>query len=367
MASQKDYYDILGIRRGASEEEIERAYRRLARTYHFEPQGGSKPLESRFREICEAYEILSNKVKRERYDRAGAEFFSPPSFGEYGPEEWDEEEFHFEGFEDVFSRYFAADEPFASRQPQDGRNIQAVVEIDLEEALRGTLAEVWFERREICLRCFGKRTDPESRQTLCSECGGAGQVQIGLPPVAFCRICPRCRGVGRTSTEPCASCSGTGWTVQRQMISLRLPPGVEDGCRIYLRGLGETGRNGGDRGDLVVTARVRPHGYWRRRGDDLCLELPLSIFEAVLGGEVQVPTIEGMAVITVPPGVQNGDELRLPGKGVPRLPAGGRGDQVLTIRIELPRALDDSGRKAWSELKRSCPQKISRPRVWRKS
>jgi len=357
MASRKDYYDILGIRRDATEEEVEKAYRKLARAYHPDIKPGNRTAELSFREISEAYEVLSNKERRERYDRLGAEFPLPESVWEDDLEE-EEEGFGLEGFEDTLGRYFRAGEEAAARRQQRGRDLQGNVEIELEEAVRGTVVEVSVCREVPCSRCEGKKADPESSQKVCLECGGAGQVQVGLLPSVFFFVCPCCEGAGRIPAQLCRSCSGRGQVAQKEVVSVEIPAGVDDGCRIYLKGLGEEGKNGGPTGDLVVNTKVRQHPYFQRRRDDLHIEVPLTIWEAALGAEVEVPTIDGPAILTIPSGVRSGERLYLAGKGVPSLHGKGRGDQVISLKIVAPEELDKRSEEVMKELQRLNPQNL---------
>jgi molecular chaperone DnaJ len=362
MASRKDYYDILGIRRGATEEEIERAYRKLTRTYQFDPHlSNHKTVEFRFKEISEAYEILSNKEKREKYDRAGDEILFSDFDWEYDLEEGEEKESNFEGFEDIFESYFGSEEQAALRQPQRGKDLYSTVEIRLEEAVAGTLKEVQVFRDISCFRCLGKGVDLTGPQKVCDECGGAGQVQVGLPPSAFSQTCSRCRGEGKVHIQLCEACCGKGRVAQKEVVGLQIPPGADNGCCIYLSGKGQPGKNGGRWGDLVVDVRVQKHPDFQRKGDDLHLEVPLAVWEAALGAEVEVPTLDGPAILTVPQGLKNGEQLRLPGKGVPYFCGGGRGDQVVSFKIVLPQNLDDKSKQLLEELKRLNP-KDPRPR-----
>jgi len=355
MASQKDYYDILGVRRGATEEEIEKAYQKLARTYHFDPHGGSKTAEIRFKEISEAYEILSNKEKRERYDRLGLELSSPNFYWEYDPEEGEKEEPDFAGFEDVFGRSFDSGEGRAS-QPQKGQDLHCTVEIGLEETIQGWVQEVQVQREIPCPACGGRGVDPVGLKKVCDGCGGAGRVQIGLPPATFLQICARCHGTGQIPIQLCEPCSGKGRLTQRESVSLAIPPGVANGCRTYIKGMGQAGKNGGPRGDLVVNVQVKKHPFFHRIGDDLHLEVPLAFWEAALGAEVDVPTIEGLMVLRIPPGVQSGEGMRLLGKGIPRLHGDGRGDQVISFKIVVPRDWDGRSKEILGELKRLHPE-----------
>ncbi len=347
MASRKDYYDILGIRRDASEEEIEKAYRKLTRTYHRDLH------QSSFREISEAYETLSNKEKRERYDRSRCEIFSP-ALWEYefgGPEEGDED-LSFEGFEDVVAGDLDEVRKVVPPHLLRGKDIFSPVKIGFEEATRGTLKEVKIGREVPCRRCFGKGFDPRGEQEICRKCAGAGQVQIGLPPATFLQIWSRCRGRGKVEVEPCSDCSGKGIILQNEKVLLEIPPGVDRGCRIFLRGKGQSGRQRGPSGDLVVQVEIEDHPLFHRKGSDLHVEVPLNMWEAALGGEVEVPTLEGPVVVTVPPGTQWGQEVRLSGKGIPFLYGRGRGDQVISFRVMVPQILPGRSKEILEELRR---------------
>jgi molecular chaperone DnaJ len=365
MASRKDYYDILGVRRGATDEEIEKAYRRLTRTYQFDRPPANKTAESRFREISEAYEILSNKEKRERYDRSGSELPFPDMGWEYDSEEEEEEDFTLEGFEDVFERGIGRGEQALFRKPQKGKVLFCSLEIEFAEAIRGTVKEVQADREISCPDCSGKGVDPASPQKVCDECGGAGQVQIGLPPSAFSHICPRCRGGGRVHLESCESCSGKGTRTRKEVVSIEIPSGVDDGCRIYLTGMGQIGIGGGPAGDLVVSIKVQEHPYFSRRGDDMHLTVPLAVWEAALGAEVEVPTLDGPVTLAIPQGTQSGDRLHLTGKGAPHFHGGGRGDQVVSLQIVLPQGLNEKSKKVLRELKRLNPEDPRKRCGWR--
>jgi molecular chaperone DnaJ len=354
MASLKDYYDILGIRRGATPEEIEKAFQKLTRTYQFVPNPGNKTAESCFKEISEAYEILSNKEKRERYDRSGAELFPPELAWDYDQEE--EGDCHFEGFEDVLGKYLGAAEVAAIQQPQKGRDLLRTLEITFEEAIKGKITETQVGREIPCFSCSGTGADPAGHRKICGQCSGAGQVQIGLPPTTFVEKCPSCHGKGKIPSQPCRTCCGKGRMIQKEQIHLRVPPGVNDGCRIFLKGMGQAGKNGGLNGDLIATIKVPEHPYFQRKEDDLHLIVPLTIWEATLGTEIEVPTLESMVRVTIPSGIQDGEQLRLAKRGAPFFYGGGRGDLVIAVKIVIPHNLDDRSQEILGELKRLNPQ-----------
>ncbi len=353
MASRKDYYDILGIRRDASEEEIEKAYQKLTRTYHLPSRNSS--LESRWKEISEAYEILSNKEKRERYDREYLSYNFPWDFSwDYDPGE-EEEAPGFLGFEDTVKQYLRHGEQIRFLS-QRGKDLHCELEIEFEKAVRGGRAEVQVRREIHCSRCSGKGKNLTGPHQVCMECGGAGQIQIGLSPFTFTDVCPRCHGWGRVPVEPCADCAGKGWVPQVKQVALQIPPGVKDGCRIFLKGKGEAGKNGGPRGDLIVRFKVQKHPLFQRRGDDLHIEILLPFWDAALGAEVEMPTLDGRMRLRVSPGTQNGGQLRLPGKGVPHLEGEGKGDQVISFRVVVPLDLDPKSKAILEELKHLNPR-----------
>ncbi len=361
MASKKDYYDILGIRRGASEEEIEKAYLKLARTYQSAPHPGNKTAEFRFKEILEAYEILSDKTRREKYDLMGLEH-SPRDWIWEEPED-DDEEGSLEGFEDVLEglRDAGGEKGASARR---GKDLHFSVEIDFESAVRGVLMEVKVRQDLLCKTCKGGGLNLDGRQKTCERCGGAGQIQIGLLPSAFSQECTRCGGSGKVWTEPCAVCSGAGRVNRKKTISLDIPPGVNNGCVLYLSRNGHSGAHGGLKGDLVARVKVKSHPYFQRKGDDVYLDVPLTIWEAALGTEIEVPTLDGPMKVQVPAGVQPGEEMRLGGKGTPFLEGEGQGDQVLVFHITVPREVDSRSKKILKELKERNPNP-DRQSAWR--
>ncbi len=364
MASKKDYYDILGVRRGASDEEIEKAYQKLARTYQFIPQPGNKTADFRFREILEAYEILSNRSTRERYDRMGMDIFSLEDMWDEGLEGAEEEENGLEGFEDLWRNGSEGGEPAGRLAPQKGRDIRLTLEVGLECAVRGAVKEIQVYQEIPCVSCEGTGVDMQGPRKLCPVCGGAGQVQIGLPPAAVAKECDRCQGRGKVFVRGCEACSGKGRVRRKKTVRLEIPPGVKDHCRVVLPRMGHTGKNGGAKGDLVAEIRVEKHPYFERKGDDLCLDLPLAVWEAALGVEIEVPTLEGRLRVKIPAGVQPGDQIRIAGQGVPFLHGGGRGDQVLTLKIQIPRKMDEKSRKMMEGLRKQTQADPRRHCPW---
>jgi molecular chaperone DnaJ len=351
MASRKDYYDILGIRRGATEEEIEKAYQKLTRTYQAAPQPGNKNTDFRFKEILEAYEILSDKARRERYDRLGLDFPFQEGFWEEGLDEEDEEN-SLEGFEDFWEQGFKGGTQGALQGEERGSDIYLTLEIDLAGAVRGVVKKVEILKENSCSVCRGEGFLAKGPRRLCGFCGGAGQIQVGLLPSAFGMGCDRCGGTGRISIQRCEACSGKGRIQHSVWVSIQVPPGVNDYCRLYLTRRGHEGRRGGASGDLVAEVRVKKHAFLDRRGEDLYLDLPLSMWEAALGAEVEVATLERKVKVRIPAGTQCGEEIRVPEEGVPLLGGIGRGDLVIFPRIWVPRKVDKKSRELLEELRR---------------
>jgi molecular chaperone DnaJ len=347
MASLKDYYDILGIRRGATEEEVEKAYRKLARTYQVDTPIGNRAAEIRFREIAEAYAVLSDKEKRARYDQAGLNFSASETDREF---DWEEEICNFEGFEEFFEESYGKETP-SNSLPQKGKEIHHLLRIGFEDAVYGAKTQIEVEEEVSCPECLGQGYDPQGPLETCRECGGAGQIQIGLYPETFAQRCRRCQGWGRIRSKPCFSCEGTKRRPRKRALSISIPPGVSDGCRIYVKGRGEKGLNGGANGDLLVTLEIQKHPYFQKRGEDLHVEVPLTVWEAALGARVKVPTLRGETSVTISPGVQNGDKMRLVGKGGPSLHGGAKGSQVLTFKVVVPQDLDPRSRELLRELR----------------
>jgi molecular chaperone DnaJ len=365
MASRKDYYDILGIRRGATPEEIEKAFQKLTRTYQFIPNPGNKTAATCFKEISEAYEILSDKEKREKYDRSGEELTSPPSAWDDDAEEEEEEGLHFEGFEDALDQYLGTGEFSGIPTPQRGKDVHFSLEISFDEAMRGESKVIEVGREIPCSPCSGTGNDPAGPRKICDRCGGAGQVQIGLPPAAFAEMCPRCQGQGKIPRQPCGKCLGKGRLIEKDRVRLHVPPGASDKCRIFSNGRGQGGRNGGGSGDLITTIKVAPHPFFQRRGDNLYVTVPLSVWEAALGAEIEIPTLEGMSRVTIPSGVQDGQPLRLSQRGAPFFYGGGRGDLVLAVKIIIPHHLGDRSKEILGELQRLNPQNPREDCPWR--
>ena len=349
MPEQKrDYYEVLGVSKGASDEEIKKAYRKLAKKYHPDMNPGDKEAESRFKEVNEAYEILSNKEKRARYDQFGHAGVDP-NYGAGGG-----------GFTgdfgdidlgDLFGSFFGGfgGGGFGSSAgrrngPQKGESLRASLTITFEEAAFGCEKELTVERMEQCTTCKGSGCAPGTTPEVCPECHGSGVVQTRrqtpMGVFASSNPCRKCGGTGRIIHQPCPDCHGGGFTRKRKTIKVSIPAGIDHGQTISLRGQGHAGKNGGPAGDLLVTVMVQPHDVFRRDGTAVFCEAPITFTQAVLGAELEIPTIDGKVKYTIPEGTQTGTVFRLKGKGIPVLNGRGRGDQYVTVTIETPRNLN---------------------------
>lgn len=337
MAKQ-DYYDVLGVPRGASEDEIKKAYRQLARELH--PDVNQEPgAEEKFKTINEAYSVLGDSERRAQYDQYGHAAFENTGQGGFGG---------FGGFEDlgdIFSEMFFGG-GFGGRhtnRPQRGADLRYDLTIEFEDAAFGKETEITIPRTEICDHCHGNQAEPGTPITTCPECNGSGQVrfvqQTPLGQFASTRTCSRCRGEGKTFETPCKVCHGSGTQRKMSKISVKIPAGIDDGQSLRLAGRGETGQKGGPPGDLLITVRVKPHAFFRREGRHVLCEVPISFVQASLGDEVQVPTLEGKVNLRIPEGTQSGKVLRLRNKGIQDLRGPGRGDQLVQIKVVTPQKL----------------------------
>ena len=354
MAQEKrDYYEVLGVSKGASEDEIKKAYKKLARKYHPDMNPGDKEAEEKFKEVNEANEVLSDPEKKARYDQFGFAGVDPSygagagGAGGYGGG------FDFGDLGDIFGSFFGGG--FGGGQtrrngPQRGESIRASVSVTFTEAAFGCEKEVSIERSEQCASCKGSGCAPGTTPEICPDCHGSGMVQVQqrtpMGVFASSRPCQRCRGTGKIIHQPCADCGGSGAVRKRKTIKVTIPAGIDHGQTISLRGQGNAGKNGGPAGDLLITVMVRPHELFRREGNDVFCEAPITFRQAVLGATLEIPTIDGPVKYDIPEGTQTGTVFRLRGKGIPALNGRGRGDQYVTVTIETPRNLNREQKEA---------------------
>ena len=361
--SKRDYYEVLGLSKEASKDEIKKAYRKMARVYH--PDVSQEPeSEAKFKEVNEAYEVLSDEQKKSVYDRFGhAGLGSSGGFGG-GYSDFGGFRDPFEIFEEVFGGLggFGQTRRRSGRTPRRGADLRYEMSLEFEEAVFGAEKEIEVPRQETCKTCSGNGVEPGTSPVRCPECNGTGEVRRQAGFFINISTCPRCQGRGEIITSPCQECSGQGRIVNTRRLSVKVPAGVDNGTQIRLSGEGESGTLGGPPGNLYVVMRVKPHAYFRRADDMVHLDLRVNVTQAALGDEVSVPTLDGEDMITIPAGVQTGDSIRLKGKGVPRLRRDGtsssRGDQVVTIEVRTPTNLTKDQRDLLLELGRTLDREV---------
>ena len=349
MADKRDYYEVLGVQKGASADEIKKAYRKITKANHPDLHPGDKECEERFKEANEAYEILSDEEKRKKYDQFGHAAFDPNAgfnggggFGGFGD------------FGDIFGDIFSGFGGFGGfggqrsnpNAPRKGESLRATVNISFEEAAFGCKKEVTVLRVESCADCGGSGCAEGTTPEICPECGGSGQVRVSqrtpFGMVQSTTACPHCNGSGKIIHQPCKTCKGKGAVRRQQKIEVNIPAGIDDGQTISKTGAGNAGINGGPAGDLLVSVIVRPHARFERDGTSVLLEQEISYAQAVLGAEIEVPTIDGKVKLSIPEGTQPGAVFRLKGKGIPYLRGSGRGDQFISIAVKVPKNLTSS-------------------------
>ncbi len=354
--SKRDYYDVLGVPKNASDDEIKKAYRKLAMKYHPDRNQGdaSKPAEEKFKEAKEAYEILCEPAKRSAYDQYGHAGVDPNMRGGMGGAEG------FGGFAEAFGDIFGdmfggagGARGRGGRQVYRGNDLSYAMEISLEEAANGKDAQIRIPSWDECDTCHGSGAKPGTQPKTCGTCQGSGVVQMRQGFFAVQQTCPNCRGSGKIIPEPCTSCHGQGKIKQQKTLEVKIPAGIDDGMRIRSTGNGEPGSNGGPPGDLYIEIRVKKHEIFERDGDDLHCEVPVSFVTAALGGEIEVPTLAGKAAIDIPEGTQAGKQFRLRGKGIKGVRASYPGDLYCHIVVETPVKLTEYQRKLLKEFDES--------------
>ena len=348
MADKRDYYEVLGVNKGASADEIKKAYRKLAKKYHPDLNPDDKAgAEAKFKEASEAYEVLSDPDKKSRYDQFGHAGVDPNAAAGYGGGGFG----GFGGFEDfdlgdIFGSFFGGG---ASRRnpnaPQICGDIHMHIDLTFEEACFGTKKEITISHMEQCTSCHGSGAAEGSHPERCSACGGTGQVKsVQRTPfgsMQTVRTCEACGGKGTIITDPCRTCRGEGIVRRSKKINVNIPGGIDNGQSLSVRGEGDAGKNGGPAGDVLLTVRVKPHKIFVRQGSDIMCDYPISFVQATLGGEVKVPTVDGSVVYNIPEGTQPGTVFRLKGKGAVKLNSNNRGDQYVKVQVEIPKGINE--------------------------
>lgn len=361
MAEKRDYYEVLGIDKKADDAAIKKAYRVLAKKYHPDMNPNDKEAEAKFKEVNEAYAVLSDPQKKSQYDQFGHAAFEQGGgaggFGGFGGFA------DFSDLGDLFGSFFGGGFGGSSsarrNAPQRGEDVGASVTVSFEEAAFGVKREISYNRVQKCPDCSGSGAEKGSSPEPCSACGGSGQRRVtqrmGGMQFQSTVTCDACRGKGKIIKNPCSNCRGTGYIRVTKKLEVSIPAGIDDGERIALRGQGCDGRNGGPAGDLIITVRVKRHGVFERNGYHVYCEVPVTISEATLGAEITVPTLEGNVKYTIPEGTQHGTQFTLKGKGIPYVNSSGRrGDLVFAVNVEVPRGLSEKQKELLREFASAC-------------
>jgi molecular chaperone DnaJ len=368
MTTASDYYQVLGVKRGASADEVRKAYRRLARKYHPDLNPGDKPAEEQFKKVQEAYDILNDSKKRQFYDQHG--FYSENGFptgaeanqGPFNFGGFDFDSFRTAGgaapagaaggfgFSDIFSQFFGGKKGEGpSPQPERGTDLEYALDIDFWQSIQGAQMRLNIDHLDTCGTCQGTGSSGGASVTTCPQCQGTGQVTQMMGAMRFSLSCPRCNGTGRLRNA-CPTCGGEGRVPRSEAVEVRIPPGTQSGSRLRVAGKGNAGVQSGPPGDLYITIRVQPHAFFTREGDDILIRVPISVAEAGLGSKIEVPTVDGKALLKIPQGTQNGQKFRLREKGVLNSRKGARGDQIVEIAIQAPDVRDEKVRELLREL-----------------
>ena len=352
--SKRDYYDVLGISRDASEEDVKKAFRKLALEYHPD-RNRADGAEERFKEVNEAYQVLSDSRKRGEYDR-----FGHAAVGANGGRGFEGFENFGGGFGDIFDAFFGGGfgaRANAANAPRRGNNLRIALTVEFEEAVFGVEKSIEIDRVEVCARCRGSRAEPDSESHACGNCRGSGQVRRSQQGIfgQFVQVttCSACGGEGSVIANPCSKCGGGGRERRARRLAVKIPAGIDDGTQIRLTREGEAGVNGGDPGDLYVALNVREHPVFEREGADILYDMPISVSQAALGAKLPVPTLEDDDEIAIPPGTQPGTAFTLRNRGVPHLRSSRRGDQIVTVDVEIPTSLSRDQRRIFEALAES--------------
>lgn len=369
-AEKRDYYEVLGVDKSASEDEIKRAYKKMARKYHPDLNPDNKEAEEKFKEVNEAYEVLSDSDKKARYDQFGFAGVDPNYGAGAGGGAYGAGGFDFGDLGDIFGSFFGGGFGGGRRNPnapQRGESIRASLSVEFTEAAFGCEKSITIDRFEQCPTCKGKGCAPGTTPEVCPDCKGTGSVRttqrtpFGM--VQTSGACKKCGGRGKIIHQPCPRCGGRGAVRKNQTIKVKIPAGIDDGQTLNLRGKGNAGLDGGPAGDLLITVFVKPHPFFERDGNSVLMEMPVTFAQAALGAEIEVPTIDGRVKLTIPEGTQPGSVFRLRGKGIPYLQSkGGRGDQFVTITITVPKNMTAEQKERLHAYAESMNEAVSEPR-----
>ncbi len=360
MANKRDYYDVLGVDKNASKSEIKKAYRNLAKKYHPDVSDEDNAQE-KFKEISEAYDVLSDEDKRARYDKYGhagidqdqAGFNGQGGFGDFG------------SFDDIFDMFFGGGGSGRSRRSraQKGSDLRYDLSIDFEEAAFGTEKTITIPKTETCSTCNGSGAESESDLETCAKCKGSGEIRFKqntpFGQMVKSTTCDRCNGTGKFINNPCSECSGKGKVRRRKQVTVDVPAGVETGSRLRMAGEGQAGENGGPAGDLYIIINVKDHELFERQRNNVICEFPISFIQAALGDEVKVPTLDGKVKFKIPEGTQPGETFRLKNKGIPYLKRRGRGDQLIKVKVVIPEKLDNEQKELLQKLAKMSGEEIN--------
>jgi molecular chaperone DnaJ len=359
--AKADYYQVLGVEKKASPEEIKRAYRRMAIKYHPDKNPGNKEAEAKFKECAEAYEVLSDPQKRKQYDQYGHEGLRGTGMHDFSRMNV-EDIFSMFGFEDFFGSVFGGGGGRRGGRrggPVRGYDLETSVELTLDEVAHGTEKTIEFTRQDRCPVCNGNGAAPGTQPTRCPLCGGSGQVAKGGGFFQMVSTCPQCHGTGQIVAKPCPNCGGSGRVPKKRTVTIKIPPGVHEGQGIRVAGEGEPGRDGGPSGDLYCYVRVRPHEFLERDGNNLIAVVPISFTQAALGATIDVPSLDGPRQLKVPAGTQYGSVFRIRGQGLPDVRTGRTGDELVQVAIETPANLNDRQEELLREFAQTENKQVS--------
>jgi molecular chaperone DnaJ len=359
---KRDYYEILGIHRNASSDEIKKSYRRMALQYHPDRNPGNKEAEDRFKEAAEAYSVLIDPEKRSIYDRYGHEGLRGEGFA--GFPGFDSS--IFEGFEDILGNFFGFGfgDLFGTRSqrrahvPKRGRDLALELEVSLEEAAHGIEKKIRLDRTELCPTCHGSRLRPGTQKSVCPHCQGRGQVRYQQGFFTISRTCSACRGTGQVISTPCDECKGAGKVKERKTVGIKIPAGVDEGTRLRLAGEGEAGDSGAGRGDLYVIIRLKKHVFFQREGDNLYCEIPISFVQSALGASVEIPTLDKNELLQIPAGTQSGTVFKIKGKGIRGLDSHRKGDLLVKVNVKTPQRLTREQKALLRKFAEQCGESI---------